>query len=223
MAGKQSTGMLVSMKEPLRVLSLELLGGHPILDFVNTLDWRDRDAEAGGPVETLVSYEALLAWAQRLALLEAGEARLLAKEAQANPAAANAVLQDALALREALHRLIIAAEARQRPASADLDRLNHWLAAVPTTLRLATNTDGYVWMRSQAASGLHVPLVRLAHMAAELLTSGQVQRVHRCAGPGCGWLFLDTSPNRRRRWCSMEGCGNRAKAKRHYQKLRLQP
>ena len=29
----------------------------------------------------------------------------------------------------------------------------------------------------------------------------------------------DTSRNHSRRWCSMESCGNRAKAKRHYRRM----
>jgi predicted RNA-binding Zn ribbon-like protein len=56
--------------------------------------------------------------------------------------------------------------------------------------------------------------------AADLLTSGDRARIHECAGPGCGWLFLDTSRNRRRRWCTMQGCGNRAKARRFYERAR---
>jgi predicted RNA-binding Zn ribbon-like protein len=42
--------------------------------------------------------------------------------------------------------------------------------------------------------------------------------VGECEGEGCSWLFLDTSRNRSRRWCSMEDCGNRAKARRHYER-----
>jgi predicted RNA-binding Zn ribbon-like protein len=56
--------------------------------------------------------------------------------------------------------------------------------------------------------------------AADLLTSKELNRVGRCADERCGWLFVDTSRNRSRRWCSMESCGNRAKARRHYRKSR---
>jgi len=41
-------------------------------------------------------------------------------------------------------------------------------------------------------------------------------RIRRCEHPTCVLWFLDTSRNGTRRWCSMERCGNRAKAKRHY-------
>jgi predicted RNA-binding Zn ribbon-like protein len=39
--------------------------------------------------------------------------------------------------------------------------------------------------------------------------------VKECDGHDCGWLFLDTSKAGRRRWCSMDVCGNRAKAQRY--------
>ena len=57
----------------------------------------------------------------------------------------------------------------------------------------------------------------VARSAADLLTSDLLSRVRRCEDDrGCGYLFIDTSRNRSRRWCSMESCGNRAKARRHY-------
>jgi predicted RNA-binding Zn ribbon-like protein len=44
--------------------------------------------------------------------------------------------------------------------------------------------------------------------------------VKQCAGEGCGWLFLDTSRNHLRRWCTMDECGNRAKMRRRYERVR---
>lgn len=44
------------------------------------------------------------------------------------------------------------------------------------------------------------------------------RRLKMCPGDNCGWLFIDETKNSRRTWCSMESCGNRAKAARHYQR-----
>jgi len=60
----------------------------------------------------------------------------------------------------------------------------------------------------------------VVHDAAGLLTSEKLDRVEECADDRCGWLFLDVSRNRSRRWCAMEDCGNRAKARRHYKRKR---
>ena len=56
--------------------------------------------------------------------------------------------------------------------------------------------------------------------AGDLLTGPQLARVRECANDKCLWLFLDESKNGTRRWCSMSACGNRAKAHRHYARLK---
>ncbi|WP_368425552.1 CGNR zinc finger domain-containing protein [Tistlia sp.] len=56
----------------------------------------------------------------------------------------------------------------------------------------------------------------LAHSASECLLTLEAGRIKACPGERCGWIFLDESPNNRRRWCSMATCGNRDKARRHY-------
>lgn len=63
----------------------------------------------------------------------------------------------------------------------------------------------------------------LADSASDLLVSLDRRRLKQCPGPRCGWLFVDESPNNRRRWCSMATCGNRAKASRHYRRRRAAP
>lgn len=50
----------------------------------------------------------------------------------------------------------------------------------------------------------------------------ELSRVKMCPGDNCGWLFIDETKNARRRWCSMETCGNRAKASRHYERKKAQ-
>lgn len=77
-----------------------------------------------------------------------------------------------------------------------------------------TPLDGlYVWSwpgpRTRA-----VLLWEAAASAVDLLHRGPLDRVGEC--PSCGWVFLDTSKNRRRRWCSMATCGSREKAQRYY-------
>ena len=57
------------------------------------------------------------------------------------------------------------------------------------------------------------PLWPVVRSAADLLTGSSLERVKRCPGEGCGWLFLDTSRNGSRRWCDMSSCGNRARVR----------
>ena len=100
-----------------------------------------------------------------------------------------------------------------------------WRTSEAPVELLATYGDLLAWGRhagllasKEAAAPEGPPLDRalwaIAWSAAGLLTDGEVGRVKQCAGPGCGWVFFDESG--RRRWCAMEDCGNRAKARRHY-------
>jgi predicted RNA-binding Zn ribbon-like protein len=60
--------------------------------------------------------------------------------------------------------------------------------------------------------------LRIVEAAVALLVSDAMRRVKAC--PTCGWLFLDVSKNRSRRWCSMDTCGAVAKARRYYRRLK---
>ncbi|HEY1176305.1 MAG TPA: CGNR zinc finger domain-containing protein, partial [Phytomonospora sp.] len=55
------------------------------------------------------------------------------------------------------------------------------------------------------------------------LLEGRTERIRKCANPDCLLWFLDVSKNGRRRWCSMEGCGNRAKAERFAERHPARP
>ena len=66
-------------------------------------------------------------------------------------------------------------------------------------------------------------LAPLADSASELLCGGDASRVHRCGNPKCVLYFYDTTRNRRRRFCTPEGCGNRVKAAARYRRSRAGP
>jgi predicted RNA-binding Zn ribbon-like protein len=79
----------------------------------------------------------------------------------------------------------------------------------------------FSWEWTALDGSLDRPLWPVARSAGELLTSADLAKVRECAGAHCGWLFVDTSKNRRRQWCYMEGgCGNLAKVHRYRERLR---
>lgn len=61
-------------------------------------------------------------------------------------------------------------------------------------------------------------LAALYGSALEGLTTAEPERVKVCPGHRCGWLFLDESPAKVRKWCSMKACKNRQKAREHYRR-----
>jgi len=77
---------------------------------------------------------------------------------------------------------------------------------------------GYAWDTNGDKSRLDWILNPVIRSAAEVLVSDDLQNIKSCADPACGWLFLDVSRNKRRRWCDIQDCGNRAKASHFYRK-----
>jgi predicted RNA-binding Zn ribbon-like protein len=77
---------------------------------------------------------------------------------------------------------------------------------------------GRIALAGSAEDPLEQIGVEAVRSAAELLVSGRPDPIRLCGE--CGWMFSDTSRNHLRRWCSMKICGNRAKARRHYQRER---
>ena len=192
----------------------KLVGGVLCLDFVNTVAWRGDPEDRG---ERLTRYEELLHWAAHAGILDAGAVRRLLREAARHPGAANSVVARAIELREALARLALAG---QRGAAADVEVVNGMLAAAPPRAAIRARGSGYAWADGTSDDTLDAPIHPVLWSAADLLTSGRLLSVRRCGDARCGWLFLDTSPTARRRWCSMKECGNRAKVRRHYQAAR---
>ncbi|HST87639.1 MAG TPA: ABATE domain-containing protein [Ktedonobacterales bacterium] len=193
--------------------TLPLRGGRLCLDFANTVDWH---AGARHGQEYLTSYAELIAWGRHAGILAGDEAHTLMREAAHHAERAQAALDQAIALREVVYR-VFSVLAHGRPTDAgDLAALNAVLVEAHAHLRLRAGTPHFSWAWEPDGPALDRILWPVARSAAELLTADELERVRECASDSCGWLFLDTSKNRSRRWCDMAGCGNRAKARRHY-------
>jgi predicted RNA-binding Zn ribbon-like protein len=187
----------------------ELAGGHPVLDFLNTIqDWT-----ADEPVDYLVDFADAVRFGQAAGVLTRGEAAAL------RPDGGRAELARLRRLRALLERIFRRLVLGRAPASADLDRLSLALARAARLTRLRGATGSPVRPRLDLAlARAEVLRLRLAQAAGTLLTSPEVRRLKAC--PACGWFFLDASKNGSRRWCSMDTCGASAKAKRYYRRKR---
>jgi predicted RNA-binding Zn ribbon-like protein len=194
--------------------NLALLGGELCLDFVNTVESRGADHSQ----EFLVTYSDLVAWSRHVGVLTAVEAECLLHEATARQAEAEAVHRRAIALRETLYKVFLSIVEGQPAEVRDLEQLNAALAPALSRLRIVPLQVGFAWDWHVQDGDLDRMLCPIVRSTAELLANGPLDRLKQCAG--CGWLFLDGSRNRTRRWCDMRVCGNRAKARRHYERQR---
>ncbi|MET7478460.1 ABATE domain-containing protein [Streptomyces sp. NPDC005648] len=170
-------------------LAFPFIGGRPCLDFVATLGRRHAT-----PLERIPDPAALSRWLSEAGLAVGEEpVRVTARD-----------LTDARALREALHRVVRAAMAGREPEPADVELVNE-TAARPD---LAPQLGPARWTAQRPA---RAALATVARDAVLLVGGPLLERVKKCENPDCSLLFLDDSQARRRRWCSMERCGNLAK------------
>lgn len=175
-------------------------GGRPSLDLVNTV----RERWTGGR-ELLTSPAALVAWLHQAGL------------SGATAAATVRDLDDARRLREALDEGVRATlDARAADAGA-VDVVNAWARkAPPPPASLRLGPHGVLHAEHPApVKPVAAALTVIAKDGVLLLGTDDRARIRICASPDCSVRFVDLSQGRRRQWCSMQRCGNRAKARAH--------
>lgn len=178
------------------MVDVELVGNALCLDFTNTVNARPHPSRdwLAGPKEAE-------AWA-----------RAIGHEAHASRISQQA-LDEARALREHIYSIFEALTRQVTPGSRHLDALLHAQGDAMRTAHLTPAQEHFqlTWPADRSLT----PLVNeITDSAVTLLIRGPFQRLGQC--PTCGWLFLDTSKNGRRRWCSMTTCGARDRARRYY-------
>ena len=181
------------------------VGGDRALDFVNT----DVVSQGDRSTDVLRSVEEFLAWCTYVgvdsaASIPAGRRR----------AADDAFLQRVAEVRAAIRTVVEAITARGEPDESALSTLRSAYAeaveqAAPT---LVDGRLSWTWEATSPGGALD----ELVGDAVDLLRRAPVDRLKAC--PNCGFVFLDTTKNGSRRWCSMETCGTQIKMQRYMTK-----
>jgi predicted RNA-binding Zn ribbon-like protein len=199
------------------VRQFDFSGGELCLDFANTVEDRPR-----GEKDSLSGWADLVAWAEQAGFLSSGESAAVRRQARANRRTADRGFRAARELRECIYRVFHAAAAGETPAPADLDQLNDEVARALRHARVVHEGASFAWGWERGEASLERVLWPVARSAADLLVSTARGDVRECASETCSWLFLDRSPRRSRRWCSMKTCGNRDKVRRFYARQRAE-
>ena len=179
---------------------LAQVGGHPALDFLNTVKYRG----AAEPGERLRSFADCLRWARVAGLVSEAE---VAAMPDVDGAEAEHCLRQIITLREAARRLFDGAD----PQAAAL------VARRIEALRPVVHIDPASGALSRSIP-LHRPrdlAARITAVLAGLLEQRPALRIKTCEGHDCDWLFIDRSKAGRRRWCDSRICGNAARVRRY--------
>ncbi|MFF5281900.1 CGNR zinc finger domain-containing protein [Streptomyces sp. NPDC012756] len=153
-----------------------------------------------GRYEVLDRVDGLLGWVR--------DCRL---PAGLDPAVTDAELAAVREVRDALWGLALAQARGERLDPGALAVLNA-AAAEPPLVALVQEDGTRAWAPGATGTGL---LATLARDAVELITGPYADRIRECGADDCALLFADTSRPGRRRWCSMDRCGNRHKVREH--------
>jgi predicted RNA-binding Zn ribbon-like protein len=198
-------------------LPLKYVGGDPSIDLVNTVDW-----DANGPInDRIPDYDRLTRWAEGAGVISPAAGARLRRRAATRSREAAAAVAAAGWIRWVLQRLFTAVATGEPPGSA-LDEFNELLADALPRLHLASipSSRRYPLAMTWRDMGddLQSPLWPVVWSAAQLLASDEAAQIRVCAAPDCGWVYVDRSRNRLRRWCQMETCGTREKSRRRYRR-----
>jgi predicted RNA-binding Zn ribbon-like protein len=167
------------------------------LDFLATLLGRYQAKQ----VEMLAGPAALRAWFREHGMEPVAEVT-------------EADVDSARTLREAMHRAATATMSGQPASAQDVRVLQKALASdQPFGI-----THAGMALRLAAPAEASVALAWLARQAAADLTGPARQRLHACGDDTCSGIFIDHTG--RRRWCSDERCGVRARVRAHRARAR---
>lgn len=192
--------------------TLEIIGGSLCLDFANTINSR-REPEH----DYLEKYSDLVDWAIKVGVLSTPQGEWVQSRAKLDEINTREALKKALELRELLFQLF-SNLSRQSEPPREMVRafINLYSESISHGI-LQKYGDAFIvdWEMEAGFDALLWPII---YSAGQLLLSEKLVRLKEC--PGCGWLFIDTSKNQTRRWCSMNACGTRDKMQRYHRKLR---
>lgn len=193
------------------------------LELLKTRGWKPGDRED----DVLDTGRRFLTWVREEGVSSAADIRRLAAATGDSDALAPLLVR-ARALRALLHRMFMHVGEDRLPETAELEALEGVLEETGQRLSLRADEAGGIswqWNDEPRETLPALPsedivavmsdriIGALARSAADLLSSGGLERVKVCDAHDCGWFFVDISRNKSRRWCDMAGCGNRAKAR----------
>jgi predicted RNA-binding Zn ribbon-like protein len=180
-------------------------GGLACINFVNTIDHLLTPPE----YDFLPDASTVLDWGRAAGIVRSENRKRINS---GGPALAKLLDTRGLVLRLLLHLV-----RTETPAEADVSLFNRRALEAAAQMKFVPQGNGYTRV-CVAEDPLERILGEVVRSTADLLLSDQSRRVKQCEA--CGWLFYDVSRNRSRRWCKMSVCGNRAKARRHYARIK---
>ena len=186
------------------------IAGDRMLDLVNTVGWR-----LGGPerTESLKTFSDVVDWCLESDLLTEDEAAALRDLAAQDGARAERERQQVVEAREKVYAALFEDDPEAAAHLADMYR------AAIAAADLVRAGDRWQWRDRE--TDLRMPGDRIVRGLVDLTLRDDLDRLHQCEDAKCGWVYLDTSPRRNRRWCTTKDCGDRNRARAYYARQKV--
>ena len=193
-----------------KIDNITVCGGSLCIDFINTV--RNRTTL---PLEDYLSdFNDLLYWSKRLSVIDAAAYKKIELNAINNKRKADLFFKGALDFRELLYKIFCGICKGKKIPAADLEEYNKILSAYFPFIQLKRSGFNFVEDWNFEQDSLMYILAPVVNDSYELLLTDKLKRIGEC--PKCRWLFLDTTKNGKRRWCTMKTCGSSVKALEWY-------
>jgi predicted RNA-binding Zn ribbon-like protein len=181
------------------------VAGNLALDFVNTVAYRFHPQKMKDHLE---NAEDVRHWVDQASVPERDKIKWSSMNGR--------TVRRIRDVREQLFEIFHAIAQCHPIPQGSLQQVSNALSDCRAQQYLAARRSTVSWTWRPMTSSALVLLNPILSAATDLLTSNSLGLVRQCADEHCGWLFLDRSNARKRRWCTMADCGNRNKARKHY-------
>lgn len=196
-----------SQKEQPVFRELALIGGHPALDFLNTVKYRGEP----DPQDKFRSLSDVIEWARIAGLLSEAEARKLSRQNKRTVAVTRVNSE----IRKFREQVRIVFERTNLRGAKYVQAVSQVEAAISALRPVATisRDSGALTMQIVVLTADDLK-ARIVASVSELLSERPNLRIKACGGSDCDWLFIDRTKAGRRQWCDTRTCGNIARVRR---------
>lgn len=176
------------------------IGGHPILDFINTVEDQDKNRFKS----QIGDWQSLLSWIGASPFFNAHHKMVLAGYDEAK---ANALLVELHTIREALY--IMFKDLLSNSSNNEIpNQIESGIQAALSQASLLRQENQYQWQLDTSKANWLINTFYL--LLDDFLRTQDLSKLRECGR--CTWLFLNSGRGRGRRWCRMNTCGNREKS-----------
>ncbi|MEO5893120.1 MAG: CGNR zinc finger domain-containing protein [Ferruginibacter sp.] len=201
------------MQKERSLKTLPLDGGALPFHFINTVyAWKGENLH-----EYLDSYKDVLEWCRKVNLLPRKVLEGLESYSRLHLEKTGEAFNKLKEIRYLLYQLFSGVAVKEIPAAV----LNGYNSVLHDALLIHTwvkRKNGAVYVPSDNATELLLPVYIILKESHDLLLHEDAHRIKEC--PRCGWIFLDTTKNNKRRWCNPSTCGSVDKTSRYYLKIK---